>query len=295
VKPKHPLFSIVIPTYDRPRQLSACLQAVNRLDYPRDQFEVIIADDGSQSPLEAVVASFADRMNITLTSQKHSCPAAARNTGADLAKGDYLAFTDDDCAPASDWLTMLKRRFAETPNNAIGGRILNLLHNNPYSSLSQMIIDAVYDYYNDTRSQARFFVTNNLAVPKKLFCSVGGFNANFKTSEDREFCDRWLSSGYHMTYAPEVVIYHANLLTMASFWRQHFNYGRGSFCFHQLRARRQQKRMRLEPLSFYFHLLKYPLSKKGQVPRGLGEALLLLSQAASTSGFAWEFVKQRIL
>ena len=97
-----PFFSIVVPTYQRPVQLAACLQALSRLDYARERFEVIVVDDGSPTPPKAVVESLRDRLQLTLHLQRHAGPAAARNAGAMRARGKYLAFTDDDCLPAAD-------------------------------------------------------------------------------------------------------------------------------------------------------------------------------------------------
>ena len=77
---------------------------MTRLGYPQDRFEVIVVDDGSEPPMDSVVSFFRDRLELVLLSQANSGPAAARNTGAAQAKGKFLAFTDDDCTPAPDWL-----------------------------------------------------------------------------------------------------------------------------------------------------------------------------------------------
>jgi GT2 family glycosyltransferase len=165
-------------------------------------------------------------------------PAAARNAGAKRAKGIFLVFTDDDCMPNSDWLQKLAARCAETPNRLIGGRTLNALHSNVYSTVSQAILDIVYSYYNSVPNQARFFASNNQAIPLAGFSELNGFDPNFNASEDRDLCDRWLHCGYRMTYAPEAIVRHAHALTLPGFCRQHFNYGRGAFRFYQRRARR---------------------------------------------------------
>ena len=132
-----PRFSIVIPTYDRPRPLSACLEAMSGLEYPRDRFEVIVVDDGSPEPPEAAAAPFRDRLDLTLLRLPHAGPATARNAGASRARGEYLAFTDDDCAPDPGWLHALAARFAAEPGGLLGGRTINRLPENPYSSASR--------------------------------------------------------------------------------------------------------------------------------------------------------------
>jgi GT2 family glycosyltransferase len=289
---EQPFFSIIIPTYARPGQLATCLQSLARLDYPRDRFEVIVVDDGSETPPEAVVASFCGHLDVTLLKQAHAGPAAARNTGAAHARGRFLAFTDDDCAPALDWLQSLEARFARASDCAIGGRTLNALPDNPYSTASQLLIAYLYAYYNADSDRARFFASNNLAMPADRFHAIGGFDTTYTrtAAEDREFCDRWLHHGYRMTYAPEALVYHAHALKFHSFWRQHFNYGCGAFRFRQARAQRACGRIRLEPLSFYLNLLLYPFSQAQGWRAPLLAALLGVSQVANAVGFLWEGV-----
>ncbi|ARV63281.1 glycosyl transferase [Nostocales cyanobacterium HT-58-2] len=287
---QHPFFSIIIPTYNRPERLVTCLESLTRLDYPRIDFEVIVVDDGSKIPLESVIAAFEESLNLTLIHQTNAGPATARNTGATQARGKYLAFTDDDCTPAVDWLITLAVRFATTPDVMIGGRTLNALPNNLYSTASQVLVDYLYNYYNTGCGQSNFFASNNFALPADRFHAVGGFDTTFSLAagEDREFCDRWLYYGYKMIYAPEVQVYHAHQLTLPTFWRQHFNYGRGAFCFHACRSQRTHERIKVEPFAFYFSLLSYPLSQKLSQPGMFVTTLFLMSQVANVAGFFWE-------
>jgi glycosyltransferase involved in cell wall biosynthesis len=294
MKQQQPLFSIIVPHYRRPERLGAFLHALVQLDYPRDRFEVVVVDDGSETPPETVVAYFHDRLDVVLLRQSHAGPATARNTGAARAKGKFLAFTDDDCAPAPDWLQALAARFTATPDRAIGGRTLNGLPDNLHSTASQMLIDYLYSYHDANPNQRCFFASSNLALSADRFHAVGGFDTTFPRAagEDRELCDRWLYQGYRMTYAPEVRVYHTHALTFSTFWKQHFNYGRGAFHFHQLRTRRCQRGLRMEPLSFYLNMLRYPfLQVQGQQALLLA-ALLLVSQGANAAGFWWEKVNQ---
>jgi len=291
---KRHFFSIIVPTYNRPKRLAACLQSLARLDYPRDCFEVIVVDDGSKTPLKTVVASFDDKLDITLVTQSNRGPATARNTGASQAKGEFLVFTDDDCTPAKDWLRLLASRFTKTPDCAIGGRTHNPLPDNLYSTTTQTLIDYLYAYYNVVPEQACFLASNNLALPAERFRAIGGFDTTFPlaAAEDREFCDRWLHHGYRMIYAPEVLVYHAQALTFRTFWRQHFNYGRGAFHFHKVRAQREQTRIRLGPKSFYLNLLRYPFSRTQGWQAPWVAVLMMMSQLANVSGFFWERINR---
>lgn len=294
MKYEQPIFSIVVPTYNRQDRLTLCLQALARLDYPRDRYEVIVVDDGSMVSLEDVVMRSRDHLDIALLKQPHAGPAAARNVGARHAKGEFLAFTDDDCMPSPDWLQKLALRFAEASDCAIGGRTLNALSDNPYAEASQLLIDYLCAYYNADLDRASFVTSNNLALLANHFHTIGGFDETFQraAAEDRELCDRWRYHGYRIIYAPEVVMYHTHRLTLWTFWKQHFSYGRGAFCFHQVRAQRGQHAIRLEPLTFYLGMLCFPFSQMPHWPGVLLMVLMGLTQIANMTGFFWESVSR---
>lgn len=294
MKQELPFFSIVIPTYNRPERLATCLESLTQLNYPRDRFEVVVVDDGSEPPMDSVVAPFQDQLDVTLLRQSNAGPATARNAGAAKARGQYLAFTDDDCQPAPDWLQTLAVRFAETPNCLIGGQTLNTLSDNLYSTASQVLTDYLYAYYNSDPERSRFFASNNFALPANDFRAIGSFDTTFPLAagEDREFCDRLLYKNYHLLYVPEARVYHAHMLTLRSFWQQQFNYGRGAFHFHQIRCQRNQEPAKVEPASFYLNLLTYPFLQRSRQPALLLAALFLVSQVAIAAGLFWERRKQ---
>ena len=288
-------YSIVIPTHNRPGRLKNCLLSLANLDYPSACYEVIVVDDGSQLSLLPVINEFAGRFPLNFIEQENAGPASARNTGAKAAKGEYLFFTDDDCQPKPDWLKYLAAIINKNPNALIGGCTINALSENVYSVASQLLIDYLYTYYNKIQNKCTFFASNNFAVPRELFDKIGGFDTSFPLAagEDREFCDRWLQAGYPMQYVPEACINHYHSLNLKSFWRQHFNYGRGAFHFHQVRAHRQDVSLKVEPWSFYWNLLIFPLSQgKGWTALPIS-LLLLVSQLANGLGFFWEMGRAR--
>lgn len=282
-----PFFSIIVPTYNRPEALTACVQAIRQLDYPQDRFEVIIVDDGSPVPVKVPGHHLQDDLTIRVLCQSNAGPASARNKGAQHARGDMLAFTDDDCMPATQWLRELARSASKVPTGLVGGRTVNGLDHNLYSTASQMIVDEAYAYFLSRDSDLRFFASNNMAVSAKLFQESGGFDSSFRTSEDRDFCDRWIRRGHPLVYAQKAIVFHHHHLTLTTFCRQHFHYGRGAHRFHRVRA--QRSRSRLKPdLQFYAsvfrHALCTPLSRKSLRMAGL----MGLWQAANLAGFVWQ-------
>ena len=286
---------MVVPTYRRPLQLAACLRALSYQDYPSDCYEVIVVDDGSPESAENTVAPYRNRVGVRLLTQPNSGPARARNAGAAQARGEILAFTDDDCEPAPDWLRALAARSVDAPDCAIGGRTVNKLSENPYSTASQVLVDYLYGYYNADEDAAQFFTSNNLACPTELFRSMGGFAISFPhaAAEDREFCDRWLHHGHQMKYTSGAIVYHNHPLTLAGFLRQHFNYGQGALQFQRLRADRGGE-TRIQPLSFYLAMVVYPLSSSRSWKRLAVAILLVVSQATNAAGFFWKLRKRSL-
>lgn len=283
-------FSVVIPTFARPRELAACLESLARVDYRRASFEVLVVDDGSTTPLNEVVAGFTDRLDITLIRQDNAGPAAARNAGGRRAKGDFLVFIDDDCALAPDYLLALAARSANTPNCAIGGRTINALTDNIYATATHVLTDYLYSYFNADPNHAQFLTSNNMIIPTRIFRELDGFDTGFRLAafEDRELCDRLLHHGHRIIYAPEAVVYHSHRMTLPQYWRQHFTYGRGAASFHRKRGQRLPGTPTLEPGSFYLNLVRYPFSRRHESPAIVIAALLVASQAATTVGFLRE-------
>lgn len=279
------LFSVIIPTHNRPAQLAECLHALAQMDFPPASFEVLVMDDGGSASLQQVFEAYRKRLPLSLFYQPRSGPAAARNAAARYARGIYLAFTDDDCCVAPDWLTRLHQRFLGKPDELYGGRTLNGLASNPYSAAAQAVIEVVYNWQPEARQFPQFFASNNLAVAANLFRRVGGFNPAFEVSEDREFCDRWAHHGYRLTFAPEVLIYHRHHLTLRTLLRQHFNYGRGARRFH--RQRQQLGWGKYQPDgSFYLRLLRHGLGAPFSPTASV--ALLASTQLAIGAGYFWE-------
>ncbi|MGB3712625.1 MAG: glycosyltransferase family 2 protein [Erythrobacter sp.] len=280
---------IVIPTYNRPRELARCLEYLAALE--DGPWPVIVVDDGSDAPLGPVCEPYD---NVSLVRQENAGPGAARNCGAREADGyDLLLFIDDDCRPAPDWASRLVAVQGGVVKRLVGGRITNALPDNPYSSASQSLSSFLYEYYQANGSAMTFFTTNNMCCRREDFLSVGGFDAGFAiASEDRDLSLRWRDAGGELVYEPAAVIAHAHELSLPSFWRQHHNYGRGARTLHLALDRRSDPRPKLESVRFYFGMLTSPFRHGGRRP--VAEALLVgLSQVAMVSGYAASLREER--
>lgn len=284
-------FSVIIPTYNRPKLLLRCLRALAMMDYPRDAFEVVVANNGVVLPPRDELGAAAGGITLSLISLDNIGPAAARNAAAVRAKGEYFALIDDDSAPAPEWLSALDRAIRANPGAMIGGRTLNGLRDNIYSEASQLLLEYLYGYYGgNAPGRRQFFASNNMAIPASIFREMRGFDGSFeRAAEDREFCERWQKSGRSFWFAEDAVVLHAHDLDAKTFPRQHFNYGRSAFAFRRKVARIRSGRVRVEPLPFYLGMLRFPYQK--QMRKAATFSLLLgLSQLANAGGFFFEAV-----
>ncbi len=273
------LISVIIPAFNNPDGLRTCLDALKRQTAATREFEAIVVDDGSSPPLANVIQDFRDCLQVTYIRVSNRGPAAARNRGAAAAKGCYLAFTDHDCVPAPEWVSALRDAFAAMPDCMLGGPKQNGLPDNLYASAHQIASNYAEQWFRG--APAGYFTTNNLAVPRKRFLEMGGFNESFRfAQEDREFGARWAERGLLRAWTPAAVVVHRNELTLFSFLRQQFRYGSGAVAFHTARGRAQARQSAgFEGLRFHLGLVAAPF--KHHQRRSLELAVMLVSAQAT--------------
>lgn len=280
------LFSIIIATHNRPALLDQCLAALSELNFPPDEFEVVVIDDGSTLPLHSIVERHTSSLPLRFTRQKQDGPATARNRGLQQATGRYVVFTDDDCRPHPDWLLAFQRALTAHPSSALGGAIHSAPENSIFGQASQLLVSYLYDHPS---SIPRFFCTNNLAFPRQALLDLGGFDETFPlaAAEDRDICDRW--AGQHpLHFVPGAIVIHRQLLNFPAFCRQQFRYGRGAFHFQSRRQTRGQAPLRIRPLAFYRNMFAYPWRTRRFAAASALAVLLAITQLANVLGFFYE-------
>ncbi|MFY0594222.1 glycosyltransferase family 2 protein [Roseivirga sp.] len=275
--------SVVIPTYNRPEALSKCLQALERQTLDED-WEVLVVDDGGETDLEPIVLMFEHRLNVTLLKQENSGPASARNNGVQKARGKYIAFLDDDCEPEETWLQELLKH--ARPGVVVGGKTENKLHSNRYAEASQQLVSFLYEVWYDTTWF--FFTSNNFLIHRQCFLDAGSFDESFTRAagEDREFCTRLLNQGYKLNHAPKAIINHSHHLSLKSYWRQHFNYGKAAVRY-RTKLFSYGVPLPKAKLGFYMAMLKYPmhLSEFRVSKRLTLSGIIAISQLATFLGY----------
>lgn len=195
--------SIIIPAYNAQRTLAECLTACLAQDYP--DFEVIVVDDGSTDSTGAVARHF-DR--VRYHRQSNGGPASARNTGARLATGEILVYTDADCIPQADWLRQLIDGFEEGVV-AVGGTYAIA---NPTSRLARVVQAEIAARHRQFKGEVDFLGSFNVAYCRDAFEAVGGFDESYRqaSGEDNDLAYRLHDLGGRMVFNPraEVAHYH---------------------------------------------------------------------------------------
>lgn len=249
-----PAVTVVVPTRGRPEALAGCLESVSRLTAPPGGFEVVVVDDGGKTSTSPPAGAWTD-LRVLRVPQRG--PAAARNAGARTARGEILAFTDDDCRPEPGWLVALVEAIERPGASAAGGSVVNVVEHDRWAEASAVLLQRLYAWYNAEPRDARFLASSNFAVKRSAFAELGGFDTTFPAAaaEDRDLCERLRESGARLIYVAEARVRHAHVLGPLGFWRQHIAYGRGAARFHARRAARTGQRLRAEPMRFYRLLL----------------------------------------
>src|SRR5687767_12424874 len=189
-----PFFSVIIPTYDRRHKLAQLLRSLRRQTDP--DFEVVIVDQtpGKWNP----EPEFSD-LNLRYVRVNTNGAVVARNTGALIARGEVLAFTDDDCFPDLDWLEKARVYCNDSSNAGVEGMIFSRSgENHMFRGVSNIQFEGLG------------FMCANLFLRRSIFQQIGGFDIRFDHPHFREDTDlawRALSFG-HIPFAADVRVYH---------------------------------------------------------------------------------------
>ncbi len=196
--------SVVVPTFKRHELLTRCLNALLAQDFAADDYEIIVADDADCSETRQLVeqrAKCASHDGHAIRYLPVKCahgPAAARNAGWRAARGEFIAFTDDDCIPDAGWLNAGVAAFTGDVV-AVTGRIEVPLPASP-----------THYEYNASHLAHSAFVTANCFYQRDALLSVGGFDERFTAAwrEDSDLIFTLLEHGAACASAPQALVIH---------------------------------------------------------------------------------------
>jgi GT2 family glycosyltransferase len=221
--------SVIIPTYNRCRSLERALQSVMQLDFPREQFEVVIVDNNSSDDTPRVSSNFSIAgIPLKYVKETRLSFTVARHTGAETASGAILSYIDDDVIVSPGWLTAIVATFEKYDSlGIVGGPILPIFESEPPEWIQRChpmsgwlsLLDLGPDQHETQDAYGP-----NFSVRKDVLQLVGGFPADTIGVEaegrrgvvekiyvgmgDVGLCAKVRKAGYKVMYVPEALVHH---------------------------------------------------------------------------------------
>jgi glycosyltransferase involved in cell wall biosynthesis len=254
-----PRVSVVIPHYQDLAGLKVCLETLDRQTFPRDQFEIIVADNMSPVGAAAVEAVIAGRARLVFCADRGAGPN--RNAGVAAATGEILAFIDSDCQAEPEWLENGLKGLADY--DFIGGHV-KVLVDDPAHMTGPEAFEAVFAFDFETYINKKGFTgAGNMLCPREMFLAVGGFSNG--VSEDVEWSQRAVAAGYRLGYVPDAIVGHPARRTWSELQAKWKRVNAETFKLHSHRRRggvRWLGRCAALPLSALVHTPKVLVSRR---------------------------------
>jgi len=220
-RPSRFAVSVVIPAFNEERVIGQCLESLNRVDFPKESFEVIVVDNSSTDRTVEVARLFTSSLNLTVLKKAKGHISAVRNLGAAAARGHYLAFLDADMLVSPDWL---RRAVSVFSAHSVG--VIGAPHGIPEGA--SWVARVWYQQRQaDRPGRVSYVASGNLLISRSHFLLVGGFDEHIETNEDCDLCHRARAAGLSVRACPEISTVHLGTpQTVCDFYRNERWHGR---------------------------------------------------------------------
>jgi glycosyltransferase involved in cell wall biosynthesis len=223
-----PVYSIVVPVYNRPDEVDDLLKSLTAQHFKN--FEVVIVEDGSTLPCKAIVDRYASQLSIQYLTKINTGPGSTRNAGFAVAKGSYFVVFDSDCIIPEAYLEIVQACVEKEKWDAWGGP--DKAHENftvlqkamGYTMASVLTTGGIRGAKKSVGSfQPRSF---NMGLSRKVYEATGGFRFD-RFAEDIELSIRMKQAGFKIGLIADAFVYHKRRTNFSQFFKQVFNFGRG--------------------------------------------------------------------
>ncbi|MDI1255221.1 MAG: glycosyltransferase [Flavobacterium sp.] len=221
-------FSLIIPVYNRPDEVSELLSSLAKSEYEKP-FEVVIIEDGSSITCEHIVLAFSDKLDISYYLKSNSGPGDSRNFGMRQAKGDYFIIFDSDCIIPKEYLSEVERALSANYVDCFGGPDRAL---DSFSDVQKAINFAMTSFLTTggirggsekiDKFQPRSF---NMGISEKAFVASGGFG-NIHPGEDPDLSIRLWHLGFETKLLLHAYVYHKRRIDWSKFYTQVNKFGK---------------------------------------------------------------------
>jgi cellulose synthase/poly-beta-1,6-N-acetylglucosamine synthase-like glycosyltransferase len=216
------VISVIIPAYNAEKQIPLCLDSLSNQSLPKDQYEVIVVDDGSTDRTKEIAGEYEA---VRVIAQANQGPAAARNNGASQSKGDILLFTDADCVPTPNWLEEMLKPFSYPEVVGVQGAYRTNQKEN-VAKFAQAEIEQRYQRM--ARNERIDFVGSYAAAYRRTeFQRHGGFDTRFPiaSGEDADLSYTLSKAGHKLVFNPDAIVYHQHPSSLRRYLKTKFYRG----------------------------------------------------------------------
>jgi glycosyltransferase involved in cell wall biosynthesis len=243
-------FSVVLTTYNRQSLLERCLASLLVQDYPQEDYEIIVVDDGSQDMTASLLTSLAREGRIRYIHQENCGWAVARNTGVARSRGEIVVFTDDDCRLPIDWLSKYDAAYKQHPMyDGVAGSLAcepgaNLAGRIRYQVHLEMfdLMNASLGVRHDQAGEVLFCYGANRSFRRQALEGTS-FDANLLYFDDFDMNLRLRQEGIRIFYDPSIQVFHHYVLSARDRILADYRFGKSSVWF----ARKYPDRPYLRP------------------------------------------------
>lgn len=208
-----PLISVVICTRNRGSQLAGTLESLRRIEF-EGRWEIVIVNNGSTDNTGSLLREFANDPPAPVRIVFEPVPglSRARNRGLASARGELVAFTDDDCYPTENYLDAISTCFATHDIAFAGGRVLLFDPTDQRVTIRES--NAVETIDAGDFVPSGLIHGANMIARRSVLLELNGFDERlgagtaFKSGEDTDMLRRITLSGRHGRYDPSIAVYH---------------------------------------------------------------------------------------
>lgn len=219
-------YSVIVPVFNRPEEADELLASLAGQTF-RD-FEVLMVEDGSSVPCEAVVEKYRDRMDVRYFMKPNSGPGMTRNHGAERARGEWLIILDSDVVLPGGYFEAVEKELAASPCDAFGGP--DRAHDD-FTPIQKAINYAMTSFFTTggirggRRKLDKFYPRSfNMGIRRDVFAALGGFS-RMRFGEDIDLSIRIFKAGYTCRLFPDAWVWHKRRTDLKKFFRQVHNSG----------------------------------------------------------------------
>jgi glycosyltransferase involved in cell wall biosynthesis len=220
-------FSIIIPVYNRPKEIDELLESLTTQDFS-DDFEVLIIEDGSTVKSDVIVEKYKSQLKIKYFFKENTGAGASRNFGMQQASSNYFIILDSDVIVPEQYLSEVKQTLEENFTDAFGGpdaaheSFTPLQKAINYSMTAVLTTGGIRGKKQVTgKFQPRSF---NLGLSKIAFEKTQGFS-KMKNGEDIDLTFRLWETGFETQLIEKAFVYHKRRSSLKQFFKQTFGFG----------------------------------------------------------------------